>query len=697
MRARAHGCAGRVRAAALLALAACAAPGGESEVVLPGGFRLELRGQQAVPESDLRDALQQDLPDYVDEERRRAAVDDGAYTLELLCRSRGHPFARVEGTLTRASDGVDDVVYLVDEGPRTLLQDVRFEGNASLPDATLLPLFFGSDRLLGRSPVPYVESRVAAAVASASALYLGAGFLEAQVGPARVSFSADRSLAHVVVPVIEGPRNRVMRLGIEGDTALPKEDLQLAVSDFLGKPYFPQVAYAARQRLLDRLGAAGYPDARVTVTERHVAGGGDVELDFDVQAGPRTVVEAVRVEGLQRTDESFVRKRVQLKPGDPWNAEAERESETALLRSGLFRHVRLALLPPEPGAPDDASGAETRTLLVELEEGTQSEVFLEPGYGSYEGPRVVAGYRERNLAGQGLTLHAEGGLSARAERALVGLTNPWLWPEADISGDVSVFSGRREEPSFVRHETGTALTLGQELDARDSVFYVYSLRRTSASDVEIVDDPAAQEADTVDISSIAVTPVHDSRDDPFAPTRGGAARATFEVGTESLGGELDFLRGRLETSWFWPIGPRSVLAASFRTGVIMPRADTDEIPLQERFFNGGQDTVRSFKEDELGPKDENGNPIGGEAFSVLSVEWRRRLQGRLEGALFVDAGNVEPDAARWASFHDVSYGVGTGLRYLLPVGPVRLDVAWNPWPEEEEDTWVAHLAVGVPF
>jgi outer membrane protein assembly complex protein YaeT len=666
--------------------------------VQPGGFRLELRGQQDVSEADLRDALAHDLPDFAEADRRRAAVDDGAYALELLCRSRGHPFARVEWTLTRAADGVDDVVYLVEEGPRTLLEEVRFEGNASLADATLRPLFFGGERLLGLSPTPYVESRVAAAVASASALYLGAGFLTAQVGPARVSFGADRTEARVVVPVREGLRHRVVRIGIEGDTALPVEELQLAVSDFLGQPYFPQVAYAARQRLIDRLGAAGHAQPRVIVSERRGPDGGDVELDFDVQAGPRALVEAVRVEGLSRTDEDFVRKRVALKPGDPWSAAAERESETALLRSGLFKRVRLALEPPAAGVDPHADApAESRTLLVELEEGTQSEVFLEPGYGSYEGPRVVAGYRERNLYGQGLTLHAEGGLSAKARRLLVGLTDPWLMPAADISGDVSVFAGRREEPSFVRHEVGTALTLEQEFDPRHSVFYVYSLKRTSASDVEIVDDPAAEEADTVDISSIAVTPVHDSRDDPFAPTRGGAARATLELGSDALGGELDFVRGRIETSWFWPIGSRSVLAASFRTGAIVPRADTDDIPLQERFFNGGQDSVRSFREDELGPKDENGNPLGGEAFTVASVEWRRRLQGALEGALFVDAGNVESDYAKWAGLHDVSYGLGTGLRYLLPVGPVRLDVAWNPWPEENEDQWVAHLSVGMPF
>ncbi len=681
----------------LLALSACAAPGGGADVVQPGGWRLRLSGQRHLSEAELREALADDLPDFAEDTRRRAAVDDGAYSLELLCRANGHPFARVEWTIRRDADGVDNVEYLVDEGPRTWLEEVRWEGNTALSENTLHALFFGADELLDLQRTPYVESRVAAAVASAAALYLGAGFVEAQVGPARVSFSADRSLARVVVPVREGVRHTVAALGVDGDTGLPVEELQRAVADFLGQPYFPQVAYAARQRLIDRLGAAGHPEARVLVSERRAGGPGEVELHFDVAAGPRAIVRAVEVTGLSRTDEAFVRERVALRAGEPWSATAERESRTALDRSGLFKRVRLELSPREAGPDAPASAVESRALVVELEEGTQSEVFLEPGYGSYEGPRIVAGYRERNVLGRGLTLHAEGGLSARARRLLVGLTDPWLMPDAGISGDVSVFASRREEPSFVREEVGTALTLEQELDPRHSAFYVYSLRRTSASDVEIVDDVAAAEADTVDISSVAVTPVHDSRDDPFAPTRGGAARATFEVGTDALGGELDFLRGRLEGSWFWPVGARSVLAASFRTGVIVPRGDTDEIPLQELFFNGGQDSVRSFREDELGPKDENGNPLGGESFTVFSVEWRQRLSGPLEGALFVDAGNVEPDAHDWGGFHGMSYALGTGLRWMLPVGPVRLDAGWNPWPDEDEDHWVAHLSVGMPF
>src|SRR5262249_3725976 len=354
-------------------------------------------------------------------------------------------FANVDWKLEVEPDGVPDVIYEVDEGPLVKLADVGFEGNTALSDEQLRALFETSDGT-------YVESRVAAAVAAAAALYVRRGYFAAEVGAARGEFSADSREAHVVVPSREGAPQHISKVVVVGDTDVPAEDLERAVADFAGQPYFPQVAFAIRTRLLDRLGEAGHPEATASFTEH--AENGAVELDFEMHAGPRVAIAGVKVSGTQRMDPDFVKERLKLKPGDRWSTSADRASETALQRSSLFDKVHLALEPPEPGAPvaDTPPGDEPRTLAVEVEEAPLREYFVEPGYGSYEGLRVVAGYRDRGFNGYGLTLHAEAQLSAKVRRALVGLTDPWLFPEPDISGDVSVFDGVREEPSFNRHE-----------------------------------------------------------------------------------------------------------------------------------------------------------------------------------------------------------------------------------------------------
>ena len=132
-------------------------------------------------------------------------------------------------------------------------------------------------------------------------------------------------------------------------------------------------------------------------------------------------------------------------------------------------------------------------------------------------------------------------------------------------------------------------------------------------------------------------------------------------------------------------------------GVIAPAFDDTTIPLQERFFAGGENSVRSFRESRLGPSDADGEPLGGEAFSTLSLEWRHELGGAFQSALFADAGYVEAQAEDLFALDDVRTGVGVGLRYLLPIGPLRLDAAFNPDRRAGEAEWVVHFAIGMPF
>ena len=107
--------------------------------------------------------------------------------------------------------------------------------------------------------------------------------------------------------------------------------------------------------------------------------------------------------------------------------------------------------------------------------------------------------------------------------------------------------------------------------------------------------------------------------------------------------------------------------------------------------------VRAFQEDQLGPKDTSGTPVGGEAYNALSLEVRARIVDHLAGAVFYDLGNVALEHEDYLEFEDFRTGIGVGLRYLLPIGPLRLDLGYNPSPRDDEDDFVLHFSVGFPF
>jgi outer membrane protein assembly factor BamA len=364
-----------------------------------------------------------------------------------------------------------------------------------------------------------------------------------------------------------------------------------------------------------------------------------------------------------------------------------RGSFRALYRTGLFRRVSIELAP--------GGGAE-RELLVVVEELPSTELFVEPGFGSYEGLRFLLGARETNLLGRGRGLHGEALLAQRAQRLVGGVRDPRLFGTR-VEGSLSLFREVRDEPSFDKDERGLAVTLSRELRPRVRVSTEYRFRVSEISDVDFSDPIAVAALQDVDISSVALAGSYDSRDSLFLPTRGHSVKLSFELGDEAIGSELDFSRVKLTHASFFDLRPGTVVGLSYRTGVIAPLEDTDTIPIQERFFNGGENTVRSFREKELGPVDSAGEPLGGEVFNVISAELRQRLRGNFEAAAFYDTGNVDPDADDFLRFRDFRHGLGLGLRYLLPIGPLRLDAAWNPDRRADEEEWVAHFSVGASF
>jgi outer membrane translocation and assembly module TamA len=189
-----------------------------------------------------------------------------------------------------------------------------------------------------------------------------------------------------------------------------------------------------------------------------------------------------------------------------------------------------------------------------------------------------------------------------------------------------------------------------------------------------------------------------------------------------LGSEVDLVRGTLRLGYYLPFGPKplapgvtedprgtplqrwvqqSGLAFGARSGLVhsLNHSGPDEattLPIDERFFNGGADTVRSFGERELGPLDKHGNPLGGEFYTVFNVEYTFPLYGELQGAVFTDAGNLSPTSEN-PGLTELRYAVGAGLRYKLPIGPIRLDYGVNPDPRPDEDFGAFHFSFGFAF
>jgi outer membrane translocation and assembly module TamA len=161
--------------------------------------------------------------------------------------------------------------------------------------------------------------------------------------------------------------------------------------------------------------------------------------------------------------------------------------------------------------------------------------------------------------------------------------------------------------------------------------------------------------------------------------------------SESVDGSASFARFTGRYSTYFSFG-KTLLALGARLGYMDAVQGTAGVPIDERFFNGGSTTVRSFYETDLSPKDTENHPIGGLARSIFNVEYDVPIYGDLVGAAFIDAGGTGD-----TPFDNFATGIGGGIRYNLPIGPVRVDYGVNPAPRKNQSVSVLSLSFGFAF
>ena len=673
-----------------------------------GDFRVVFQGNDHLPESDLEAATTEELTGFAGSDYPEAKADDAAFLIESAYKKAGYALVKVTYAIGAEQAG-PVLTFTINEGPRVLVSSIVMAGNTTFSDKQLLAFFEEkSSGLPGMGSLVFVEAQIRDAVAAIRDLYTGDGFLKVKIAGPFFQFNADRSRVEVRLTIDEGQRITVGAVHFQGDIlADARPELDKLAAELTGKPFLGRRKLMLRSGVQEIYGNLGYPDVQVEIAENRAAPSPEVNLACTILSGPKVVISGIEVAGNTRTDREFILHRLALRQGDIFSSRKKRESFQRLYQTGLFSKVGLDLAP--------GRSADERMLAVHLEESLDREVFFQGGWGSYELLRGSAGFQDKNIFGSGRVFRTEVGGSVKSANVEAAVRDPWIFG-TDISADLPVFYRYREEPSFTSDELGMSLLFTKDLskDLSASLAYLYS--STSTTDIAAM-DIAESESDYT-IASVKLQTTLDTRNDILFPTSGRKIFAAAEVAEPSLGSGLSFYRFNFGAREFYPLSKKNILALRYTTGVIFPGRDQITIPIGERFFNGGENTVRSFRESELGPKDASGDPLGGMAFNVFTVELRRLLTDRLAGSLFMDYGNVSPnlspeedsdgpftdrqdviDSTLRDYFSDFRPGLGVGLQYLLPVGPARLDFAWNPDQDtdREEDSFTVHFSIGMAF
>jgi len=566
-----------------------------------------------------------------------------------------------------------------------VVTDVLFIGNESFEDDSLLPYMetrkSGSLRKTGYDRRAFVRD-----LENLERFYVSQGFLEADVELDDMMLSADSTSVRLLIGVYEGDRWMVEDVSFEGASVIPEEKLRGVVAVREGSPLLVGKLDPDRRAILEEYARRSYLDAHVSQDVVRDDDSRSATIAYHITERDQASIASIDVIGDEKTRQYVIERELTFAAGELFDFKKIGESQVNLYRTGLFNSIWI-----EP-APEDTGRAEKR-VVVRVAERSSGHIDLGLAYAAIDGVEVGAGISNRNVQGQARTLGLTGKYSERAREVRASIGDPWFLGRR-VAAEVAARYSWEDEKSFVAETTGASFVLSKELNLRLTLEGGYRYDRTVV--LEGVDDSSDGEKNYT--GSILGAAIYDARDDILNATRGTFIRTEVELASSRLGGTNDFVRCNIDWRGYKKVARGWVAALELRTGWVKPQGGENEVPINERYFLGGEGTVRGFLRNSLGPlgpPDEDGErkPLGGRALALVRGEVRFRVYKTLGAAVFVDAGQVFADFNAMR-FSNLAVAGGVGLRYNTRVGLLRLDVA-TPISEKGDFQW--YFSVGQAF
>lgn len=469
-------------------------------------------------------------------------------------------------------------------------------------------------------------------------------------------------------------------------------------SDVLGKGFprkgeaFVEKRYldgeqALRAFFLDR----GHAHAQTTRHARVEPATLEASVVYAAEPGPVADFGETRVEGLEKVEEGLVLRELSYKPGDRFEARALGESRARILALDLFSAVRIT---PLLDGPDPA----VIPIRIEVEEGPHRDVRIGLGYGTDEGLRGQVQWKHQNWLGRGRQLSTSLEGSMITNELAATFVQPHLLSSERNRGIVNLALFREHENTFDRLAGQFQPRLERRLMPKLSGVIGY---RIEYDDLSSVNDETIAKIGGFEPQGILSGPtfglIWDTSNDPFNPSAGEVISFDLLQAGVVWGGTYRFWRGTLEAKKYVSIPGEIVLAGRLKLGLADSIGSIGRLPIFERFYAGGQRSVRGYARRRLGPLSEGKEEaVGGRSLFEGSIELRRRIWGALGGVLFVDFGQVSLKAFD-PPVTGVEFSAGPGITYETPIGPLCLDVGFPFNPPPGDASWQLHFSIGQFF
>ncbi len=611
-------------------------------------------------------------------------------------------------------DNTVDIEITVMEGISGLIDDIVFQGFSPAEKAELLNMVYTKKYHLLTSWLTgggiYNEEAVEQDKLTIVNFMQNHGYADAKVDIITAPAKAGGKII-LYVTVDKGPMYHFGSVTFRGNSLFTDKEVE---DVFLARPegiYSPEKLRNTVQAIKELYGRKGYIDTNVQFEAIPLGSTPVYNIEFIVEEGQQYKIGMIKIFGNVQTESHVILRESLLTPGDVFDSAKLKRTQQRLENIGYFKSVNVYAVRTQD---DQDLGENYRDVYIEVEETTTGHLSLFFGFSSGDGVFGGLDLTETNfnykglgkmfsegpsaLRGGGEYAHAKATLGAKQRSYTISWLTPYfrdtLWR---VGFDLFISQTHNlEAKKYAVDSLGGSLYASYPLTAYWAFGWKYRFKHASI-DVKH-NAPAKEQEDrtTGNVSATSVSLNFDSTDSMGKPHNG--LRSMFETEFAGVGGTYSFLKYSALNTYYQELWSRGVMKYRADFKFIQPTIWTKhphDIPISERFFAGGENTVRGYKPYDLGSHYSDGDPTGGISYSVLSVEYLQEILKILDAFVFADAGSVSLSKFEIAKYN-MSWGVGIRLEIMNRM-PIILGYGWPVNPSDKKEVQKFFFQMGGQF
>jgi outer membrane protein insertion porin family len=649
-----------------------------------------IEGSEAVPTSKIRKEIATKPGSALSD----SVLNEDRQKILKLYEDRNYTDVKVDAKTSEMSDKKIRVTFQVNEGPKLVIRRISFTGNDSvLPKDLIKVMKTKTANLLsflthaGRLTPSQMEDDKE----EIRKLYQNRGFADAKVTDVQTTPLPNGKGVDLVISISEGTQYRVAKVSAEGSTIIPPDELVRYLRMRDGSLFTPDGQSADLKKIRDYYGSRGYVDM-VCQPQIDMAGQGQISIAYRIDEGVQSYVNLINVQGNTKSKDKVIRRELAVQPGGIFDTTLVDVSKTRLQNLNYFSKVDMA--------PQDTLVPGRKDLNVIVEEKKTGSFNFGAGFSSIDSLVGFAEIQQSNFdlfnwpyfTGAGQRFRIRGQYGLQRQDFTLSLTEPWfLGYRVSVGGEFYYHGASFLSSVYNQSNLGGALQARKALTPFTALRGEYRLENIriynlSGNYGDAIAD--AGNASPYTKSAILLGLDYDNRDSLLLSRRGQSVNLTGVIAGGGLGGNVQDYGINLEAKKFFPLPKDCIFLAKGSIGLMTPWGSgtkgtvNGQPPIFDELYLGGANDMRGFVFRGVGPKDQYGNPIGGNTSVYGTGEFTFPIIPRLRGAIFTDWGFV--NASSW-TFNPSQYyvdgtssgglngDVGIGARIELPIGPIRID------------------------